>query len=69
MVSPHPPLAVNKPSQDQQAKQDGVHHPEDLEGGKGGGEGGGRRTRSRRRGRKEEKGEGSQWKRKEGACT
>jgi len=34
MVSPHPPLAVNEPSQDQQAKQDGVHLPENLEGGK-----------------------------------
>ena len=33
MVPPHPPLAVNKPSQDQQGKQDRVHLPEDLEGG------------------------------------
>jgi len=44
MVSPHPPLAINKPLQDQQAKQDCVHLPEDLwKEGEGGG--GGKRLR------------------------
>ena len=32
MVPPHPPLAVNKPLQDQQGKQDRIHFQEDLEG-------------------------------------
>jgi len=44
MVSPHPPLAINKPSQDQQAKQDCVHLPEDL-WKEGEGRGGGKRLR------------------------